>query len=116
MLLELVDSMGLAGAYDFVYLPIDFKSQTGLGYALMNFTSVVNARHCFAMLEGFCNWRVSCDITVCTVAWSSPTQGLEAHLERYRNSPVMHHSLPDEKTSSPAAGKACSLSTTKQGH
>lgn len=95
MLLDLVDSMGLAGAYDFVYLPIDFKSQTGLGYALMNFTSVVNAQRCFARLEGFCNWRVPCD-TVCAVAWSSPTQGLEAHLERYRNSPVMHHSLPDE--------------------
>jgi len=95
MLLALVDSMGLAGAYDFVYLPIDFKSQTGLGYALMNFTSVINAQQCFDRLEGFYNWRVPCD-TVCAVAWSSPTQGLESHVERYRNSPVMHHSLPDE--------------------
>jgi len=95
MLLELVDSMGFAGAYDFVYLPIDFKSQVGLGYALINFVSVSDAKRCFEHFEGYYNWIVPCD-TVCTVAWSSPTQGLEAHIERYRNSPVMHHSLPDE--------------------
>lgn len=95
MLLELVDSMGFAGAYDFVYLPIDFKSQIGLGYALINFISVSDAQRCFEYFEGYCNWKVPCN-TVCTVAWSSPTQGLEAHIERYRNSPVMHHSLPDE--------------------
>lgn len=95
MLRELIDSMGLAGSYDFVYLPIDFKSQIGLGYSLINFTSVLGAQLCCDRLEGYGNWKVPCD-TCCTVVWSSPTQGLEALLDRYRNSPVMHHSLPDE--------------------
>lgn len=27
--------------------------------------------------------------------WGGPHQGLEAHVERYRNSPVMHEDVPD---------------------
>ncbi|CAE7939289.1 unnamed protein product, partial [Symbiodinium sp. KB8] len=32
---------------------------------------------------------------VCEVGWSGPHQGFKAHVERYRNSPVMHRSVPD---------------------
>lgn len=95
MLLELVDAMGFANTYDFAYLPIDFQSQAGLGYAFINFGSVAQAQLCFERLEGFSDWTVPSE-KVCTVTWSSPTQGFESHIERYRNSPVMHHSLPDE--------------------
>jgi len=95
MFLELVNSLGLAGTYDFVYLPIDFQSQAGLGYAFINFCTVADAEQCFKVFEGFTNWRVPSE-KVCTVTWSSPTQGLEQHVERYKNSPVMHQSLPDE--------------------
>lgn len=95
MLLELVDSMGFAGAYDFAYLPVDFQSQAGLGYAFINFGTVADAQSCFDRLEGFSDWKVPSE-KVCTVTWSSPTQGFEQHIERYQNSPVMHHSIPDE--------------------
>lgn len=95
MLLELVDSMGFAGTYDFAYLPVDFQSQAGLGYAFINFASVADAQACFAQFEGFSGWMLPSD-KVCSVTWSSPTQGLDAHVDRYRNSPVMHPSLPDE--------------------
>jgi len=95
MFLEMVDSMGFAGTYDFAYLPVDFQNQAGLGYAFINFVSVAHAQLCFETFEGFSNWIVPSE-KVCTVTWSSPTQGLEEHLDRYRNSPVMHHSLPDE--------------------
>lgn len=95
MLLELVDSMGFACTYDFAYLPVDFKSQAGLGYAFINFTSSVQAKRCFDLFEGFSDWRVYSE-KVCTVAWGSPCQGLAANVERYQNSPVMHHSVPDE--------------------
>jgi len=92
MLLELVDEMGFAGTYDFAYLPIDFQSQVGLGYAFINFSTVADAQLCFERFEGFSNWKVPSE-KVCTVTWSSPTQGLEAHMERYRNSPVMHQGV-----------------------
>jgi len=95
MLLELVDSMGFAGCYDFAYLPVDFKSQAGLGYAFINFVSSAEAQRCFDNFEGFSEWKVPSE-KVCTVTWGSPYQGLEAHIERYQNSPVMHHSIPDE--------------------
>jgi hypothetical protein len=95
MLLELVDSIGFAGTYDFAYLPIDFNSQAGLGYAFINFATVADAQNAFERFEGFSNWKVPSE-KVCTVTWSSPTQGLAAHIERYKNSPVMHHSLADQ--------------------
>jgi len=95
MLLELVDSMGFAGLYDFAYLPVDFQSQAGLGYAFINFATVADAQLCFRRFEGFSDWMVPSE-KVCTVTWSSPTQGLEAHIERYKNSPVMHFSIADE--------------------
>jgi len=95
MLRDLVDSLGFAGTYDFAYLPVDFQSQAGLGYAFINFATVADALLCFERFEGFSNWKVPSE-KVCTVTWSSPTQGLAAHIERYKNSPVMHQSLPDE--------------------
>merc|ERR1719261_1962055 len=95
MLLDLVNSMGFTGCYDFAYLPVDFKSQAGLGYAFINFVSTAEAQRCFERFEGFSDWRVPSE-KVCTVTWGSPYQGLEAHIERYQNSPVMHHSIPDE--------------------
>jgi hypothetical protein len=94
MLLSLIDSMGFAGTYDFAYLPIDFTTQAGLGYAFINFHSGDTATLCFDYLEGFSDWKVRSE-KVCTITWSSPYQGLDAHIERYRNSPVMHHSIPD---------------------
>ena len=33
---------------------------------------------------------------VCQMGWSGPHQGFEAHVERYRNSPVMHKSALDK--------------------
>jgi hypothetical protein len=95
MLMELVDEMGFVGAYDFVYLPIDFSSQAGLGYAFINFTCAEKAQLCFRTFEGFSDWKVPSAKT-CSVTWSEPYQGLDAHIERYRNSPVMHDSIADE--------------------
>lgn len=33
---------------------------------------------------------------MCHVAWNDKQQGLPALVERYRNSPVMHASVPEE--------------------
>jgi len=95
MLLELVEAQGFAGTYDFVYLPIDFNSQAGLGYAFVNLLCPVEAQRFWKQFDGFSGWSLPSD-KVCSLNWSSPHQGLASHVDRYRNSPVMHNTVPDE--------------------
>lgn len=94
-LLDLIRLEGFGGDFDFFYLPVDFHSGAGLGYAFINFTTKEVAERFRQRFTGFNSWTVGSD-KVCEVAWSS-LQGLEAHIERYRNSPVMHESIPEEQ-------------------
>jgi len=93
---ELLNTQGFFAHFDFVYLPIDFKNSVGLGYAFINMVSHSAAMQVFEKLSGFKDWKVSSQ-KVCEVAWGNPEQqGLEFHVTRYRNSPVMHTSVPEE--------------------
>jgi len=94
MLLELLDSAGFCGLYDFVYLPVDFKRWAGFGYAFVNFVSNADAQAATTHFHGFKDWVVG-SVKVCEVCWGEPLQGLAAHLDRYRNSPLMHELVPD---------------------
>lgn len=93
-LLDLLDSKGFAGKYDFVYFPMDFRTHAALGYAFVNLVSSADAELFHQHFEGFCHWSLQSS-KVCTVAWSQPHQGLAEHVARYRNSPLMHSSVPD---------------------
>jgi len=95
MLLQLLDVEGFSGAYDFVYLPIDFKTGSGLGYAFLNFTAQDIADQFRGHFNGFSNWTMP-SRKVANVDWSRPNQGLQVHIERYRNSTVMHEIVPDD--------------------
>lgn len=95
MLLELLDQEGFSGAYNLVYLPIDFSSNAGFGYAFVNFVATEHAERFMAKFHGFRSWSVPSE-KVCDVVWSMAHQGLEAHVERYRNSPMMREYVPDE--------------------
>eukprot|EP00931_Biecheleriopsis_adriatica_P021963 TRINITY_DN14223_c0_g1_i2.p1 TRINITY_DN14223_c0_g1~~TRINITY_DN14223_c0_g1_i2.p1 ORF type:complete len:403 (+),score=73.33 TRINITY_DN14223_c0_g1_i2:155-1210(+) len=94
MLLKLLDSNGFKCCYDLVYLPMDYHNQVGFGYAFINFVSAEEAERFREVFEGFCEWGLVSD-KVCEVCWSNVLQGVEAHIERYRNSPVMHPTVPD---------------------
>merc|ERR1712100_408878 len=94
-LLELFDSVGFKGNYDFLYLPIDFARQANLGYAFVNLVTAEVASRFYTMFSGFSGWR-GCSQKVCQVRWSHPCQGLECHIERYRDSPLMHEDVRDE--------------------
>jgi len=93
LLLNTLDSHGFAGMYDFVYLPINFDSLAGLGYAFVNLVSHGEALRFWRHFEGFSQWSLPC-AKACSLTWSDPHQGLAAHVERYRNSPVMHDMVP----------------------
>jgi len=86
MFLQVMDTEGFSGQYDFVYLPTDFKRNVRFGYAIVNFVSARAARAASSLLEGHEGW---------TVEWSESHQGLDALIQRYRNSTVMHESVAD---------------------
>lgn len=95
MVLELLEAEGFKGCYDFVYLPMDFHRMAGLGYAFVNLVSTEEANRVKQHFEDFSRWTLASQ-KICKVSWGEPLQGLEAHIERYRNSPVMHEDVPDK--------------------
>lgn len=96
LLLALLDDQGFAGAFDFVYLPMDFISGRGFGYAIVNFSDARLAEQFRARFDGFSAWRVGdLDLPAAVVSWNPSRQGLEALLERYCNSPVASRCVPE---------------------
>jgi hypothetical protein len=93
-LVQIMDEQGFEGCYDLVYVPIDFKSEAGLGYAFINLKDSCHAERFFQSFQGYDKWPLASE-KVCDVSWSVGSQGLEEHVNRYRNSPVMHESVPD---------------------
>lgn len=94
-LLEMLDNEGFANQYNFVYLPIDFQTEASLGYAFVNMIDSSYVPKLQERLTGFKKWRVPSK-KICEVRLCGPWPDLEAHIERYRNSSVMHHTVPEE--------------------
>jgi len=94
-LVELLDAKGFKAKYDFVYLPIDFQNKVNLGYCFVNLLSHEWALRFQQEFEGFKEWLFD-SVKASEVSWAHPHQGLNEHIERYRNSPVMHPSMPSE--------------------
>jgi len=95
MVAALLDGEGFAGLYDFLYLPMDFKTQACLGYAFVNLVAPGTLRRFWKAFTGYSKWAFPSK-KVCCVTWSGPQQGRDAQIERYRNSPVMHPSVPED--------------------
>jgi hypothetical protein len=95
MFLSMLNHEGFAGMYDFVYLPIDFLSRASLGYAFVNLTSSKTVKNFLNAFAGYTRWMIPTK-KVGYVTCCGTHQGLDAHVERYRNSPVMHEAIPDE--------------------
>lgn len=92
---KMMDDAGFNGLYDFIYMPIDFRSKSGFGYAFINLVSNAAAEQFFAHFNGFAGWEIKSQ-KVAEVTWTESNQGLDVHVDRYRNSPVMHEVVPDE--------------------
>jgi hypothetical protein len=93
--LQKIGELGFATRVDFVYLLCDFKKGANLGYAFVNLVNA-EAACCFKeSFDKFSNWESAGSTKVCECSWAE-MQGLADHIERYRNSPVMHHEVPDE--------------------
>jgi len=93
-LLDFLHAAGYKGKYDVVYLPTSFKQGKCYQYAFVNFISEGIAQQFQMQLHGCADEEIFGD-EQCEVSWSD-LQGLHAIIEKYRNSPVMHPSVPDE--------------------
>jgi hypothetical protein len=75
-------------SFDFVYLPGDFNTFRPQGFAFVNFVDNKTAQQFQQALPRELG-------TNAHVLWSDKEQGLDENVARYRNSPVMHTSLPE---------------------
>jgi len=96
MVCEFMDEEGFSGRYDFVYLPTDFRTWLAFGYAFVNMVTPEDATDIMRCLDGFDEWKHDGEGKSCNVVWSDPYQGLQANIERYRNSPVMNESVNEK--------------------
>jgi len=84
--------MGIAGSFDFFYLPTDFRSKCNFGYAFINLSRGVYVDKFFGLFNGVnLNGFVGDggrDRKICQVTFAR-VQGLEANVRRLLNSPIM---------------------------
>merc|ERR1719277_393825 len=73
---------------------MNLRNNTNFGYAFVDFDSTKVAQQCREQLEGFTKWAEPSEKAL-EFAWSD-TQGLDAQVARYRDSPLMHESVVDE--------------------
>lgn len=98
MVCEMFDRRGFKDRYDFLYVPHDFKrlpALVNLGYFFVNFLNHEVALRAWERFVGFREWLMVSD-KILAAKWATRTQGQQACIERFRNSPVMHQNVPAE--------------------
>merc|ERR1711871_1451404 len=91
---RLLDKEGFKGLYNFVYMPMCLNTMASFGYAFVNLVSFIVADQCWSRFQGFKKWETA-STKACEVSWSDVRQGLAANVENYRNSQIMHESVPE---------------------
>lgn len=75
---------------------MDFDRRCNLGYAFLSLISHAEALRFKTAFHGFSAWPGHTSQKVAQVQWSVAGKDAEDYVARYRNSPVMHESIPDE--------------------
>jgi hypothetical protein len=94
MLLDFMDRHQFWGRYNLVYLPQRFAGQGCFHYAFVNFVDHDAAMEFMGRLHG-CNEADLFGEKLAEISWAQ-CQSLEANIEKYRNSSVMHSAVEDE--------------------
>jgi hypothetical protein len=89
LLLELLRREGFGAVVDFLYVPSDFKKGVCLSYAIVNFATNSDASSAMAHFQDF-----QVEDRELALEWSASHQGKVALVDKYRNSAVMHQSVP----------------------
>ncbi|CAL9125678.1 unnamed protein product [Musa textilis] len=72
--------------FDFLYLPIDFKTGNNMGYAFVNFTSAVAAWRLYSSLQNY-DWKPHGSRKICVVTYARIQVSSIVHLSNYSGSP-----------------------------
>lgn len=92
-ILQFLHSLGLSHTVDFLYAPTNFRKDVLFGYCFLNFVDHVSAVAAMRKLQET-TWPGRAGSV--QVAWSETYQGLAAQIERYRNCPIMHKTVPEK--------------------
>lgn len=87
-LIQELETLGFAGTFDFLYIPLDKGTMSNVGYAFVNFVASEWAEKCMAAFENYRfkrHRKVSGKIAAVSVAH---IQGLEANIRHYENAAV----------------------------
>jgi len=90
---ELLNANGFANCFDFLYLPADLKTGACFGYAFINMVTPSHARSFLKRFTDFQDWPMPSSKRA-VVHVNERLQSLAELIERYRNSPMMHPSVP----------------------
>lgn len=94
LLEQILDSQGFVARYNFIYLPTNLHHGGCFGYGFVNLVNSREARRFVEHFQGFGFWPTP-GPERSAVHTSEALQGLDELVERYRNSPLLHKSVPD---------------------
>jgi hypothetical protein len=89
--LDMLDAEGFAQSYTFVYLPMSFEKRVALGYAIVNFAQPTSAAGAVLRLSSVEIGGKQLEASI-----SDAKQSMSDLILRYRDSSVMHSSVPDD--------------------
>jgi hypothetical protein len=90
-LISVLNSEGLRGSYDFLYLPRDMKTRKSFTYCFINWITPALAQAAMRRFDGY-----KLDGAVLTTQWVVDCYGLQTQIEKHRNKPYMHPNVPQE--------------------
>merc|ERR1740121_3062117 len=91
-LLQLLDASGLSGSYDFVYLPMNYKTRKNYGFAVVDFVDAAALRRAHGLLGGR-RLADGTDVAFCGFY----CQGLLSLIEKYGANTVVNEADDDIK-------------------
>jgi hypothetical protein len=93
-----LDREGFSGYFDFVHVPVNFKTHESVGYAQVNLLDHAFSEMFCQHFQGFTNWATATNTCEhgCVADVTAANQGIDALIDRYRNSALMHDSIPEE--------------------
>lgn len=82
-----LESVGFAGCFDFLYIPLDLGTMSNVGYAFVNFTHPMHAVRCMEVLP-LHHFKQQRKAGKGVAVSAAHMQGLEANLKHYEKSAV----------------------------